>query len=95
MLKQSIIVATAAVALMASAPSRNNALGEERGRKPSVILAQYRRPVGYVHYRVWYTSRRMNYWAVYTETPNRRWAENASSMLVGLGYDTWVEPFFP
>ncbi len=95
MLRHLMLVPAVAVALMAFAPPAKNVLADEIGRGPSVILAHDDRPEGYVYYRVWYTSRRMNYWAVYSVAQNRRLAENVSSMLVGLGYDTWIEPFSP
>jgi hypothetical protein len=82
--------------LMAFTLAERNVLADESGRGPSVIQAQYNRPEGYVHYRVWYTSRKMRgTWLVYTEAPNLALAEHVSAMLVQLGYDTWIEPFTP
>jgi hypothetical protein len=95
MLKQLMLAAAVAVALIACSPSHNSVRAEDSGNGASVTLANYDRPPGYVYYRVWYTSRRMGYWALYTVTPNKRWAENVASMLAQRGYDPWVEPFVP
>jgi hypothetical protein len=81
-----------AVALMASTMSGNHVLAEENGREPAVILVQ--RPQVQTTYLVWYKGSRMNHWAVYVETPNRRWADNVASMLLQIGYAAYVETVY-
>jgi hypothetical protein len=95
MLKQLMLAAAVAVALMECAPSQNNVRAEDGVNGASITLANQDRPEGYVHYRVWYTSRRMRTWEIYSVARTRRLAEDVSSMLVQLGYDTWIEPFAP
>ena len=92
MLKRVLVFATMTVALTATVPSANSALAAETAREPAFEPALYQRPTQVVSYTIWYKGPRMNYWAVYTTTPNIGWADHIVTMLQNIGYASFWSP---